>query len=58
VRHLQVERLLLNRILTISEFIVWNWRVNGFERACPYRLKETNFCEEKVTSAAESALID
>jgi hypothetical protein len=47
VRHLQVERLLLNRILAISEFIVWNWRISGFEGPWLYRLQEINASEEK-----------
>jgi hypothetical protein len=47
VRHLPVERLLLDRILTISEFIVWNWRISGYEWASLYRLRELNAGEEK-----------
>jgi hypothetical protein len=47
VRHLQVERLLLNRILAISEFIVWNWHICGFEGPWLYRLREVNAGKEK-----------
>jgi hypothetical protein len=47
VRHLQVERLLLNRILAISEFIVWNWCISDFEGPWLYRSLEMNAGEEK-----------
>jgi hypothetical protein len=33
VRHLPVERLPLNRILDIAEFIVWSWFISGSEWA-------------------------